>query len=94
MNLRRPSHEEAYVAIAAGAAILAGVATRQLLRGAWRAGLRRDPPMNPAAHETQWIEAITWTVAVGAAVGVARLLARRATAAGWERYVGRLPVDS
>ncbi|WP_345327261.1 DUF4235 domain-containing protein [Novipirellula rosea] len=37
----------------------------------------RDPPMNPAAHDVAWKEAVAWGAASGALVGIARIASRR-----------------
>lgn len=76
---------------ATGAAVLAGVAVRSALMSLWRAVMKNDPPNNPADPATSWGEAIAWTAATGLVVGVARMLASRGAAAGWQRATGALP---
>ena len=77
--------------VAAGSAIIAAVATRNAMKAAWRVIRRDDPPLNPAAHDTEWPEAIAWTVTMGVAAGLSRLVARRAAASGWYRFTGEWP---
>jgi hypothetical protein len=63
---------------------VAGLVTRQVMTSTWKAVAGREPPENPADRRTSWPEALTWAVAVGVGVGVARLVATRASAAVWE----------
>lgn len=85
------SRDEAWAAFAAGAAMLGGVVVRQALHQAWRLAKHEDPPLDPSSREVPWREAIVWTVATGAVVGLGRLIARRGAAAGWERLMGEAP---
>jgi hypothetical protein len=74
-----------------GSAVLAGVAARKVLTAAWRKGTGDDPPANPESPDTTWIEAVTWALASGAAIGVARMLAARKAAEYYRRSAGHLP---
>ncbi|TWT73783.1 hypothetical protein Pla123a_36770 [Posidoniimonas polymericola] len=66
--------ESVYVTVAAlGGALL----TRRLLEGYWRRHRGSAPPENPASHQVGWGEALAWGVAVGAAVGLSKVLSRR-----------------
>lgn len=76
---------------ATGAAVLAGVAVRNALMAVWRSVMKNDPPNNPADPATSWGEAIAWTAATGMAIGVARMVASRGAAAGWQKVTGNLP---
>lgn len=77
--------------LASGAAIVAGLLVRQGLEAGWSAARGQDPPKNPASPLTDWGEALTWAAAVGLAVGVGRVLGRRAVAEVWSRELHRLP---
>ena len=83
--------ERAWDLVAVGSTVLAGIATRQLLQSGWELFMREEPPTNPAARSVSWGEALGWAVAVGAAVGAARVLAERGAAAGWRKARGRYP---
>lgn len=72
-------------------AIVAGVVMRKTVTAAWKGVRKSDPPSNPADRNTDWPEALAWAAATGLAVGIARLLATRGAAAGWERYTGVVP---
>lgn len=78
-------------AVGAASGLVAAAATRQVLTSLWRASQHDDPPANPAAPSTSWSAALTWAVATGVALGVARLVALRGAAAGWRRATGSLP---
>lgn len=76
---------------ASGAAVVAGIAVRNLLMSVWKAVAKNDPPNNPADPATGWGEALAWTAVTGLAVGVARMVASRGAAAGWQKATGKLP---
>jgi hypothetical protein len=68
-------------------AALAAIATRRLLTRLWRT-LGWSPE---DAEWGTWGQALTWGIAVGAGMGVARVVAQRAAAAGFERVTGEPP---
>jgi len=69
-------------------AMLATMAVRAALARLWRAS--GHEPSEDAVQST-WPDAVLWAAAAGAGVGVARVLARRATAVGFERLTGESP---
>lgn len=73
------------------ASIGAAVAARKAVTSVWEKQVGSEPPMNPADPQTDWVEALGWTVATGVLVGVARLVARRGAATVWQRIDGQLP---
>ena len=73
------------------AGLAAAAATRAALTAAWRTTKHDDPPANPAAPGTSWGEGLTWAASTGVALGVARLVAQRGAAAGWQAATGSLP---
>lgn len=81
----------AWKLVAAGTAIAAAALTRKGLTVAWRKTIKRDPPKSTAGPGTGWGEAIAWTGATAVAIAVARLVAERGTAAGWQRATGHQP---
>lgn len=80
-----------WLAIGLGSAYVASYAVRNLLRAGWRTFADDDPPLNPASIDTDWNEALTWTVLTGVAAGVTRLVARRGAAATWRSVTGTYP---
>ncbi|MEX2016031.1 MAG: DUF4235 domain-containing protein [Candidatus Hydrogenedentales bacterium] len=89
MNKR--SEEYLWLTVAAGSAFLAGIAIRKGLELSWRRVTKIDPPINPAAADTAWTQALIWAGLSGVAAGLARLIGRRGAAAGWRRFTGHLP---
>ncbi|NIP78162.1 MAG: DUF4235 domain-containing protein [Gemmatimonadetes bacterium] len=83
--------EKTWDVVALASATLAAVATRQILKSGWTLFRGDEPPENPAARSVGWGDALAWTLATGAMVGVARLLGRRSAAAGWKKVRGRYP---
>lgn len=80
--LDKPEDSVAVTAVA----IAAGVATRHGLRAAWKRWRGEEPPLNPAAPGVTWSEAVIWAAAVGAAVGVSRVLSRRSATAAFQHF--------
>ncbi len=72
-------------------AIAAGIATKKLLEVAWKTATGHAPPENPEHPDVQWWEAVSFAVASGAAIGVARMLAARKAAEYYRRSTGHLP---
>ena len=80
-----------WLALATGSAVIASFAARNLLRAGWRVFTDEDPPLNPAALDTEWSEAISWTLMTGVAAGLASLVARRGAASTWQSLTGSRP---
>lgn len=68
------------LAISTVGSIIAAGAARKALQFGWKAVTGEAPPDDPKSRETDWVIALTWAVASGAAIGVARLLAEREVA--------------
>lgn len=66
--------------------IVAGLATKRLLECAWRAVRQNDPPTNTAAAGVSWKDALIWGAAVGAAMGVSKVLSRRGATEVWRKF--------
>jgi hypothetical protein len=80
-------------ALVAGSGAIAALLAQRAIEVPWRA-LRGTPaPKVPADRSRPWTDAIIWAVATGIGVGVARLLAIRATAAVWEATVHEPPPE-
>jgi hypothetical protein len=76
---------------AAGLGLVAAAGVRKAMTFAWRQARKHDPPDDPSSPDTSWGEALGWTIAMAVGVGVARLLAERGAAAGWEKATGARP---
>ena len=72
--------ETKWLLVSGGAAMLAAMTTKSLLKRGWHAVYGQDPPMNPESPETTWKEAVVWTLAISVVGGLARLGARRGAA--------------
>jgi hypothetical protein len=70
----------------------AAVAKKGLDR-AWQVATGKQPPENPADPDVEIWEAVSWAVASGIAVGLARMLAQRKAASYYYRSTGHLPPD-
>ena len=78
---------------------LVGIATGIVVRKAsekgldavWRKTKHTSPPADPAAPGTPWSEALSWAVASGIAVAVARLVATRGMASAKVKLTGKAP---
>jgi hypothetical protein len=88
-----PAREYAWKAVTVGLGALAGVTTRRLLEVIWKTVGRSTPPKFPADRRSSWGDALSWAVATGVGVGVARHLAVRAAAAVWEAAVHEPPPE-
>lgn len=71
--------------------LVAARTTRAVMDKGWTRAKGAEPPRNPAAPGTTWSEAVTWAVASGIALGLARLLATRGAATAWRKGTGHLP---
>ena len=75
--------------------IATGIAVRKIsmkvLDGVWRKTKRTEPPADPASPGTPWLEALSWAVASGVAVGVARLVATKGMATAKLKITGKPP---
>jgi hypothetical protein len=78
-----------YEALSAAAGLLAAVAARKLVTAIWRGDA--EPPLNPADRRVSWGDALSWAFASALGAAVARVVAMRGAAAGWERATGESP---
>jgi anti-sigma-K factor RskA len=69
------------------AAALAGLGARRVVQLAWRS----DGDAPDEDPRSSWTQALGWAVAVGVAVGVARVIAVRGAARVFERATGETP---
>jgi hypothetical protein len=78
-----------YNALSTVAGIAAAVAARNIVSALWSSDT--DTPLNPADRRTSWREALAWGLATAVGAAVARVVALRGTAAGWEKMTGETP---
>jgi Protein of unknown function (DUF4235) len=80
-------------AVTAGVGALTGLLTQRVLEVIWKALRGSTPPKVAADRRSSWADALSWAVATGVGVGVARLLAMRSAAALWEAAVHEPPPE-
>jgi hypothetical protein len=80
-------------AVTLGLGALTGLATQRVLEVIWKVLRGSTPPKVAADRRSSWAEALSWAVATGVGVGVARLLAMRSAAALWEAAVHEPPPE-
>ena len=75
----KPSKSQSILLLAAGFILpaIASRAARHVSRQAYQTVTKRPAPLNPAAREVTWKEALVWSAAAGAIGGLARVTARR-----------------
>lgn len=74
-----------------GAGAIAMLATRRLLDLLWRQVRDEPPPDGTDAVGAPVVDALSWAIATGAGVGVARILAIKSAARVWEAAVHEPP---
>jgi hypothetical protein len=79
------------ITIALGA--LVGLATQRLIEMPWKRLRGSSPPKVLADRRSPWGDAVSWAIASGVGVGVARLVAIRAAAGVWEAAVHEPPPE-
>jgi hypothetical protein len=67
------------------------VAAQRVVTAGWRRVRGGPPPEGPADQKVTWGTALTWAVAMGVGVGVARLIAVRLSAEVWEAAMHEAP---
>lgn len=76
-----------------GLGALAALATQRILEVMWKAVRGSTPPKMLSDRRSSWLDALSWAIATGLGVGVARLLAVRTAAAVWEAAVHEPPPE-
>jgi hypothetical protein len=85
------SGKTGYKLMALVASIFGAMLARKALTLTWKTVSGKEPPANPEHPEVTWAEAMSWAIASGAVVGVARMVAQKRVAASWHRSTGSLP---
>ena len=80
-----------YKVLGIGGGLMAAKVARSVLDKGWARTKGGEPPRNPVVPGTSWSEAVTWAVASGVAVAIARLLATKGIASAWSKTTGHLP---
>lgn len=79
--------------VSTASGLATGLIVRRLLNLAWArfAPSGHRPPLSPGDEQVGWREAVAWSAAAGAGVGVARVVSDRLAASGWELATGQPP---
>jgi len=87
------SKKYGWKAVTVGLGALSGLVTQRVLEVIWKALRGSTPPKVAADRRASWADALSWAVATGIGVGVARLLALRSASALWEAAVHEPPPE-
>ncbi len=79
--------------VSAASGAVAALVTRRVLLVGWARFAPGDPPDDPEDPRTSLHQALTWAVATGVGLGVARLLAVRGAAKVWEAAAHEPPPE-
>ena len=74
-----------YKIMARLASLLGALVARKVLTTTWKLTSGKEPPQNPAHPTVTWPEAVSWAVASGAVVGLARMIAQKKVADSFHR---------
>jgi hypothetical protein len=72
-------------AVSTATGLVAALAANSALKAGWRRARHEEPPVDPAAREVDWPQAMAWVALSALVIALAKLAAARGTAAGWER---------
>ncbi|HET9501190.1 MAG TPA: DUF4235 domain-containing protein [Marmoricola sp.] len=90
---RKPQGSKVWSLFSLVAALGGAALAKKGLDTSWRAATGRKPPANPADPDVDMWEAVTWAVASGAFIAIAKMLATRRAANYYRRSTGHLPPD-
>jgi hypothetical protein len=82
-----------WTAFSLASALTAAAMAKKTLDKSWTLATGKKPPENPADPDVEIWEAVTWAVASGIAVGLAKMLAQRRAASYYARSTGHLPPE-
>lgn len=79
------TEEVAWTMITLVAAVAGAALARNALKLGWKKTTGKEPPLDPAASDVRWIDALAWGIATGAIAGMMRAVSRRG-ASGLKKY--------
>ncbi len=80
-------------AISAGTAAISVLVTRRVLTAVWQRVGSTPPPEGFTDRKVTWRAALTWAVATGVGIAVARVVAARLSARAWEVAMHEAPPE-
>lgn len=81
--------DKMYKSVEMASTLLAARAVSAATSKAWTKRKATDPPVNPRQADVPWIQALLWSAAIGAIIGIARMLAKTAVEKSWEKRTAR-----
>jgi hypothetical protein len=90
---KKPKSSKIWTLFSLVAALGGAAVAKKGLDTTWRAATGRKPPANPADPDVDVWEAVTWAVASGAFIAIAKMLATRKAAHYYLRSTGHLPPE-
>ncbi len=76
-----------------GLAIGAGLVAKEVATRGWKLVMNDDPPSNPEDPDTEMWEAVSWALASGAIIGIARLVMARKWTQYYTKSTGHHPAN-
>lgn len=86
------SEEKQYKTFKKLSTIAVTIATRSLLKQAWKSITKHDPPEDPSEPTVLWKEALLWGAATGLGIGITRVTTRRLADKSWKTFRGPKPL--
>ena len=83
----------AWKALSAGAAAISVLVTRRVITAVWQRFGGEPPPEGAADRKVTWRAALTFAVAMGVGIAVARVVTARLSARAWEAATHETPPD-
>jgi hypothetical protein len=80
-----------YKLLAMLASLVGALIARKALTATWKIASGKEPPQNPAHPTVTWPEAVSWAVASGAVVGLARMIAQKKVADSFHKAGSNTP---
>jgi hypothetical protein len=77
--------------VSAGASALSVVVMQRVITIVWRRVRNEPPPDGPGDQKVSWSAALTWAIAMGVGIAVARLVAVRLSEDVWEATTHEAP---
>jgi len=76
-----------------GSALVGAAVAKKAMNTFWQRATGKNPPANPADPDVDLWEAVTWAMASGTFIALARMLATRRAAEYYIRSTGKIPGD-
>jgi hypothetical protein len=83
----------AWKVVSAGSAAVSVLVTRRVLTVVWQRFGSAPPPDGAADRKVTWRAALSWAVATGVGIAVARVIAVRVSARAWQVAMHEAPPE-